>query len=168
MKATMRTVHLVATLLLLLAVTPGTGLAHDKQAAVVHGDQKIEKVWSRETPKGAKVGVGYIVITNTGSAPDRLVAVESPIAMKTQLHTMTMVDGIMKMRALQNGVEIPADGQAVLKPGSDHVMFMGLKTPVLKGQPFMGTLVFEKAGRVEVEFRTVGIGKSPAHAGHGD
>jgi len=56
---------LLAGLLLLL---PGAALAHSQEK----GDLQVRHPWSRETPPGAKVGVGYMEIRNRGAQPDRL------------------------------------------------------------------------------------------------
>lgn len=163
---TKRIVPLAVTFIFLLSGMAGSAAAHDKTRPVVLGPLKIEKIWSRATPKTAEVGAGYIMVTNSGAEADRLMSVVTDIAAETQFHTMSMTDGVMKMRPIEGGVVIPANGRAVLRPGRDHLMFMGLKAPIEKGKPFKATLTFEKAGTVEVTFRTVGIGENPGHAGH--
>ena len=122
------------------------------------GELKIEKVWSRATPKGAKVGAGYLKITNTGSKPDRLVDAKTSISNRVEIHEMNMSGGIMRMRRLPKGLEIPAGQSVTLKPGGYHLMFMELKEAIEKGQSFKATLVFEQAGQVAVEFKASGIG----------
>jgi copper(I)-binding protein len=129
-------------------------------------DLEIEHPWSRATPEGAKVAAGYFKIENDGSAPDRLVAVTGEIAGRAEIHEMAVDDsGVMTMRPLADGIEIPADGTVELKPGSYHVMFMDLKRGVKEGERFKGTLTFEKAGTVEVEFSVDKMGGD--HEGHG-
>lgn len=137
------------------------------------GPIKIEQPWTRATPGGAKVGGGFMKITNTGTTPDRLVAIKTDVSGVVEIHEMKMVDGVMKMRALGAGIEL-APGQTVeLKPGGYHVMFMDLKTPIAKDKPVKATLVFEKAGEVAVEFAVAPIGakslggKSPEKQGQG-
>jgi copper(I)-binding protein len=77
---------------------------------------------------------------------------------------MAVVDGIMKMRPLENGVEIPAGGSVEFKPGGYHLMFMDLARPVKEGESFSGTLTFEKAGTVDVTYEVGPIGgDSPVH-----
>ncbi|MEL7543648.1 MAG: copper chaperone PCu(A)C [Pseudomonadota bacterium] len=131
------------------------------------GDLVIEQPWSRATPKAAKVGAGYLTITNNGAGADRLLAVSSPIAGVTEIHTMTVTDGIMKMRKLQDGIEIPAGESITLAPGGDHVMFMQLKTPIRKDDKIAATLTFEKAGTVNVTFGAVKIGSTPKGVARG-
>ncbi len=129
----------------------------------------VEKAWSRATPAEAKVGIGFATIKNGSDEPDKLVSATTEVAGQTQIHEMTMEDGVMKMRQLTDGLPVPAQGEVVLKPGSYHLMLMDLKQPLEAGQHFAGTLTFEKAGRISVTFDVEGMGaKEPGnpHAGH--
>jgi copper(I)-binding protein len=129
--------------------------AHDFKV----GDLTIDHPWSRATPAGAKVAAGYFVVKNAGSTPDRLVSVSSEISGKGEIHEMSVDgNGVMTMRGLPDGVEIPAGGEVALEPGSFHLMFMDLKSPAKEGEKFKGTLVFEKAGSVDVEFAVEAMG----------
>jgi periplasmic copper chaperone A len=124
----------------------------------------IEAPWVRATPAGAQVAGGYLKVTNTGKDADRLVGGTLPLAASAEVHEMSMTDGIMKMRKLADGLEIKAGQSVELKPGGYHMMFMGLREGLKPGQTIKGTLVFEKAGSVEVEYRIAPIGA--ASAGH--
>ena len=132
-----------------LTVAGGTTLAHDYTV----GGLKIGHPWSRAMPNGAPVAGGFLTITNTGAAPDRLVAATSEAAAKVEIHEMAVIDGIMKMRPLDAGLAVPAGATVELKPGSYHIMFIGPKKPFAKGDMVKGALTFEKAGAVEVEFQ---------------
>jgi copper(I)-binding protein len=46
-------------------------------------------------------------------------------------------------------------------------MLMGLRQPLEKGQKVKGTLVFEKAGTVEIEYAVEALGASSPPGGHG-
>lgn len=123
------------------------------------GDITVEQPWSRATPAGAQVAAGYMVIRNAGAAPDRLLAVASAIAGKVEVHSMSVdAKGVMAMRMVEGGLEIPAGGTVEFKPGGYHLMFVGLKAPPVEGQGFAVTLTFEKAGKVAAEFVVVGMG----------
>ena len=122
------------------------------------GDIVIEAPWSRATPKGASVGVGYLVIRNHGAAPDRLTGGAADFADNISIHEMSMDNGIMRMRELKSGLEIPAHGEVQLSPKGYHVMFTGLKQPLKKGDSVKATLTFEHAGTVAVEFAVGGFG----------
>ncbi len=68
----------------------------------------------------------------------------------------------MKMRPIPGGLAIPAGATVELKPGGFHLMFMGLKRPLVEDETVMVTLTFEKAGAVEVPFA---IGPRDARGG---
>jgi copper(I)-binding protein len=125
------------------------------------GTIEIIHPWSRATPKGASVGVGYVAIRNTGTAPDRLVGGTIAIADDVEIHEMKMDGGVMKMREVQGGLEIKPGETVTLKPSGLHLMFVGLKAPLEKGKPVRGTLAFEHAGKVEVTYEVEAIGGQP-------
>lgn len=141
--------------------------AHDYKA----GDLEIGHPWSREAPLGAKVAGGYVTVTNNGATPDRLVGAGGEIAGKTEIHDMSVdANGVMTMRELGDGVEIPAGGSVELKPGGKHIMFMELNRVPKDGEAFKGVLTFEKAGPVEVEFHVEKVKpgqRKDDHSAHG-
>jgi copper(I)-binding protein len=134
--------------------------------AVVHGAIEVRHPWSRATPATAPSAGGFLTVVNKGDAADRLVAVQSPASDQVQIHEMKMDGTIMRMRELDNGVALPAGQTVELKPGGYHVMFIGLKAPFAKGQKVPATLVFEKAGKVEVEFLVDALGATQPSTRH--
>jgi copper(I)-binding protein len=145
--------------------------AADKKAAAPTfriGALVIEAPWARATPGGAKVAGGYLKITNTGKEADRLVGGSLAVAAEVEFHEMAMTGNVMKMRRLPDGLEIKPGRSVELKPGGYHVMFTGLSAGLKAGQPVKGTLVFQKAGTVEVEYRVAPIGAKSGggHAHH--
>lgn len=151
-----------AAVLALLTGFVGFAQAHEYTL----GTLEIAHPWSRATPGGAKVGGGYLKIENKGDAPDRLLSVSSDIAGKAQVHEMVMsADGMSSMRELTDGLPIPAGQTVELKPGSYHLMFIGLTQPLVEGKDFAATLTFEKAGTVEVRFN---VGPAGAKDGGDD
>ena len=150
-----------------LALVVSSASAHEYKA----GSLEIKHPWARATPKGATVAGGYLKIVNTGNAADRLIGGSTPASGKFEIHEMSMDGGVMKMRALPKGLEIKPGETVELKPGSYHLMFGGLKEPFEQGKRVKGTLQFEKAGTVEVEYAVEAIGGTPggghdAHKGH--
>ena len=127
------------------------------------GTLDIADPWSRATPKGSSVAAGYMKIKNTGSTPDRLISGSSDVSSKFEVHEMTMENGVAKMRPVNGGLEIKPGDTVELKPGSFHVMFVGLKKPLAAGDHITATLTFEKAGTVNVEFDVLAMGVEPAH-----
>lgn len=125
----------------------------DAQAHEVKiGDLVINHPWSRQSPMSASVAAGFLTITNNGKQDDRLVKASSEISPMVQIHDMKMEGDVMKMDELPDGLVIPAGATLELKPRSLHIMFMGLKSPVSEGESFDGTLTFEKAGTVSVDY----------------
>ncbi|WP_375665197.1 copper chaperone PCu(A)C [Bartonella sp. TT121SHDZB] len=116
------------------------------------GDIEILNPWTRETPKDAKVGSGYLYIINHSNTPDRLVSISTNGAKTTEIHSMAVVNDIMKMEKMHNGIEIPGNGEITLKPGGDHIMFLGLSQPFKLGDKISAKLTFEKAGTIHVDF----------------
>lgn len=133
------------------------------------GEIQIDHLYSRAMLPVAKVGGGYLTITNAGEA-DRLVSAQSERAGSVQVHDMQMNDGIMVMRELTDGLDIPAKSTVELKPGGYHMMFMNVTQPFKEGEKVKATLVFEKAGPIDVEFEVgpvAGPKQGGMHTEHG-
>jgi copper(I)-binding protein len=122
------------------------------------GSLEIDQPWTRATPPTAKAGGGFVTITNKGTTPDRLIAVRSAASDKVEIHEMKMDGNVMRMRELDKGVEIPPGATVALKPGGYHIMFMELKAPFAKDAKVPVTLVFEKAGSIDVAMAVQGMG----------
>ncbi|MEJ0076149.1 MAG: copper chaperone PCu(A)C [Alphaproteobacteria bacterium] len=150
------------TSLVLLAGLATSAYAQDYKA----GALVIDHPWTRATPKGATVAGGYLKITNTGSTPDKLIGGSADVARKFEVHEMSMDGGVMKMRELKDGLEIPAGATIELKPGSYHIMMTSISRPLAKGDKVKGSLTFEKAGKVDVEFAVEALGGMPKEHGH--
>jgi len=117
----------------------------------------IDDAWSRATPPGAKIGVGYMTIRNASATADRLVGVSSPACKKVETH-VTIKDGdISRMREVK-GYDIPANGAFELKPGGAHLMLMNLKAPLKEGEKVPVVLKFERAGEVKAELQVRALG----------
>jgi uncharacterized protein YcnI/copper(I)-binding protein len=99
---------------------------------------------------GQPVGGGYVTIKNGGDSDDKLIGVESSVAGRAEIHEMAMVNDVMKMRKLDEGIVIPAGQTVELKPGGLHMMFFDVKKPFAEGDKVPVTLIFEKAGKVDV------------------
>lgn len=141
-----------------LVMFASAAFAHDYKL----GPLVIDHPWSRATPKGANVAGGYLKITNTGPTPDRLIGGTVEAAKRFEIHEMSITGGVMRMRELKDGLEIPAGKTVELKPSSYHVMMMDLSKPFSKGDRVKATLTFEKAGKIAIEFAVEAIGGSPA------
>ncbi len=144
----------VAYALVLTLVAFG-GLAHAQ--GVKAGALMISPPWARATPKGAKVGGGYLSVTNTGTEPDTLTGGSFAQAGHVEIHRMAMEGTVMKMAPVEGGLTIKPGETVMLKPGGYHMMLMDLRAPLAKGATVEGTLVFAKAGTVPVSFHVAAI-----------
>jgi copper(I)-binding protein len=125
------------------------------------GNIEIGHPWSRATPPTAQAAGGFLAITNKGTTPDRLIAVRSAASDKVEIHEMKMDGNVMRMRELEKGLEIPPGGTVELKPGGFHIMFMGLKAPFATDARVPVTLVFEKAGSIDIALTVQAMGAPP-------
>jgi len=135
-------------------------LAHEFKARTII----INHPWSRATPAVAPSAGGYFTVINTGTEPDRLVSIASPLAERVEIHESSIVDGVARMRPLPHGIEIAAGETVELQPGKIHLMFIRPSAPLVEGERFDATLFFEKAGDVDVEFAVQGMGTRPANS----
>lgn len=100
----------------------------------------------------ASAGAAFFAIENTGDEDDRLIDAKADVAKKVELHTHVISDdGVARMMQVEEGFAVPAGGMHLLQRGGDHVMFMGLTTAFADGTVIPLTLVFEKAGTIEVD-----------------
>lgn len=143
---------------------------HDHGAASHHasdvvkvGNLELSGAAAKAMLPGQPVGGGFVTIKNAGSSDDRLVAVESPLAGRSEIHEMAMVDNVMKMRKLGDGIAVPAGKTVELSPGGLHFMFFNVKKPFAEGDMVPATLTFEKAGKVDIMIQ-VGSANGEGHA----
>jgi copper(I)-binding protein len=149
------------------ALTCALLIADNARAADYNvGPIHISDPWARATPKGASSGAAYMTIANSGTASDRVNCVSSDISAQCQIHTMTMDNGVMKMRPVEGGLEIKPGETVTLKPSGLHMMLMDLKHALKQGDTVEATLQFDKAGTVKVMFPVAAIGAT-APGGNG-
>ncbi|WP_373976295.1 copper chaperone PCu(A)C [Chitinibacter sp. SCUT-21] len=130
------------------------------------GQLEIKHPWARESASAASNAGVFMVIHS--AADDQLLQASSDAASKVEIHEMKMSDGVMKMRPI-NAVTLPKGGVTKLAPGSYHIMLLGLKKPLKKGERFPMTLTFAKAGKTTVDVKVEDMtyqAASSSHEGH--
>ncbi|WP_417517020.1 copper chaperone PCu(A)C [Marinobacter sp.] len=137
----------------------------------VHGNIAIEHPWSRPTPPGTPMGVGYMIIRNHSDRDITLVSASTPRAGHVSIHETQMKDGVMRMQPLKNGLTISSGETVELKPHSYHLMLEKLPEPLKEGESIPLTLEFEGAETIEVELSVQSLDadmKEPEmdHSGH--
>ncbi|WP_375569544.1 copper chaperone PCu(A)C [Seohaeicola saemankumensis] len=128
---------------------------------------EVHDAYARSASEMAVTGGAFMIIHNLGGEEDRLIAASSDAAEKVELHTHKEdANGVMRMIHVEEGFELPADGQIVMERGGHHVMFLGLKEPMKQGDMIDLTLTFEKAGDVAVQVE-VDLERMPQAGAHG-
>ena len=123
----------------------------------------VTKSWTRATAEGQRAGAIFCTITNADNTADKLLRVESAAATTVEVHEhITTKDGMMKMQAVEKGLEIPTKGSVELKPGGYHVMLIGLTNQLTKGSTLKASFIFEKAGTIAVEATVLDAGAMSA------
>lgn len=137
------------TLVLALSFLLGVpAVAHE----VTVGDLEIIHASIPQPAASAKSAGGYLAISNNGTEADKLIGVETDFAAKAEVHESKVdADGVGTMEPVP-ALEIPAGQTVNLEQGGYHIMFMGLKETLEEGGMLKATLIFERAGRVEIEF----------------
>jgi periplasmic copper chaperone A len=153
----MRSLLTVLALLATAALVP-RALAHEATNAGV----TVSHPWVRATPGGATVGAAYLEIKTADGVADTLVSASSPVAGRAELHTHIKDGDIMRMRRVDQ-LALVAGQSAVFGPHGNHLMLMDLKAPLKEGDLVKLTLVFAKAGPIEVEATVEPIGATGPH-----
>lgn len=135
-----------ASLSCLLAMAVG---ATDAASAYM----SIEHARCAATAPGATVGACTLVLRNLGGEADRLVAVETHLARRVEIHVTTMTDGIMRMRPMARGVEIAAGEAVDFRARGYHLMLLELQAPLTPEETVEASLIFARAGAARVVFR---------------
>lgn len=106
---------------------------------------------------GTPVVGGYAIIANTGEEDDVLISAATDAAGRVELHEMAMDGDVMRMRALPDGIAVPAGETVVLRPGGVHLMLMDLAGPVTLGETRDVTLAFSSGAEVTAPFTVAAL-----------
>jgi len=141
--------------------TPSDDVLHDirlllEEAAAVAQESAIvlEKPWVRRAvampdakPGAPATAGGYVTVVNRGKTPDALISAAADVAERVEVHETRSMAGMMMMQKVAR-VELAPGARVELKPGSYHLMLIGLKRSLTPGQTVTLTLEFERAGRI--------------------
>lgn len=139
--------YCLSVVVLALALVAPTALAHEYS----QGPVRVDHPWSRPTPPGTPMGVGYMSISNSGSSDITLMGAATPRAGRVSIHETSMHDGVMRMAPVKGGLPIPAGTSVELKPHSFHLMLEKLTSPLREGENIPLTLSFEGAEDLQVD-----------------
>jgi len=114
----------------------------------------VQDPYVRLAPPNAPATGAFMVIKNNGDTDIKVLKADNPASRVTELHTHINDGGVMKMRPVP-AIEIKAKGEAVLKPGSLHVMLIDLKAPMKEGDVVPITLSFDDGSSKQVDAKVV-------------
>jgi hypothetical protein len=161
--------YCLSVFVLALALIAPTAIAHDYS----QGQVNVDHPWSRPTPPGTPMGVGYMTISNSGSSDITLIGAATPRAGNVSIHETRMHDGVMRMAPVKGGLPIPAGATVELKPHSFHLMLEKLKSPLGEGESIPLTLSFDGAEDMQIELTVKPLDggmmkkQDMDHSGHG-
>ncbi len=138
-------------------------MAHEHHAA--KQSITVQAPWARASAGMARAGAAFMTITNHTAHGDRLLAAQTNVSKRAELHTHIMEGAVMRMRSIPH-IDIPAGKSVKLRPGKHHVMLMGLHNPLREGSHFPLTLEFEKAGKVQIKVMVKGAAANAKPSGH--
>lgn len=126
-------------------------------------DVEVSDAWCRASLPGAAAAACYVTLTATGE--DRLVGAETVAAARTEIHTMSMAGGVMRMRPL-DGLDLPRGRAVALRPGGEHLMLISPTAPLQAGDTVTLTLRFRRAAPASLQAPVRAAPGAGAHAGH--
>jgi copper(I)-binding protein len=121
------------------------------------GSVTVTGAYLRATPPNAQSAGAYLTLSNSGSDADTLVSASSEAASDISIHSMSMVDGVMKMAPVEGGLAIPPGGSVSLEPMGYHLMLTGMEQPFVEGACVEMVLHFAKAGDLPIELNIGGF-----------
>ncbi|MFN4058511.1 MAG: copper chaperone PCu(A)C [Roseinatronobacter sp.] len=135
--------------------------------AFAHEGVHVEDAYARASTAMSQTGAAFMRLENHSGAEIRLIEARSEIAARVELHThLQDANGVMRMIEVKDGFPIPPHGQHMLMRGGDHVMFMGLRAPLVQGAEVPLTLVFDNGEVIDVMV-PVDMERAPEAGAHG-
>jgi copper(I)-binding protein len=117
----------------------------------------VEDAWSRASIGITRPGAAYMKINNAGSETKVLIGLRTGLAMKPEVHLSSIDDKGVSSMLPAGEIEIAPGETIELKPGSLHVMLMGLRRPMVEGDTFFLTLLFADDNEITVKVPIFGI-----------
>ena len=159
MKSLLRNLTLAATLFTAgSAFADSHGGMHDMQQGAV----QIQHAYARAVPPGQSNSAAFMTLHNQSDTANALISASSPVSRVAELHTHTMDGGMMKMRKIEK-IDLPAKGEAVLKPGGLHIMLIGLKEQLKPGMKVELTLNFADGSQSMISMPVQQVMQSMGH-----
>lgn len=148
---------LLASAAIALAATE-PALAHE----AAKGTITVLHPWARATAAGATTSPAFMEIRASAAGGDRLIAAQSSVAKRIELHQTVSQSGGAGTTAVKS-IAVPAGTSVVLGPRGPALMLLDLAAPLKEGDLVKLSLVFEKAGEISVEATVEAAGATGPH-----
>ncbi len=119
---------------------------------VMASDLMIKDAWIRAMPPVSKVTGGFLTIHNHSSKDISLIAASVDFSDRVEIHEHAHVDGMMKMREVEGGIVVPANGMVELKPGGYHLMMMDVEKIPAEGEIVQVEMEFSNGETMTANF----------------
>lgn len=112
------------------------------------GDIDVVDPWTVAAVAGTERAEVYLTLVNHSTTPDRLVGARSDVARAVRL----AAPGEAAVARFGRGapIDVAFSRPLTLRPGTAHVQLTGLRRALVRGESFTLTLVFARAGAVDV------------------
>ncbi len=135
-----------------LALLPVAAFAADPAPTI-----ELSHVWARASASATGNSAAYVTLHNAGTTADTLIGAATDAAAKAEVHQSKMENGVATMAPVP-ALEIAPGATVEMKPGSYHIMLLGLKAPLAAGQTIALTLSFEHAGAIQTTAKIESMG----------
>tara|TARA_R110002110_G_scaffold85816_6_gene223988 strand:+ start:26669 stop:27133 length:465 start_codon:yes stop_codon:yes gene_type:complete len=148
---------MIARMLAVTLLLVGFGFAPVTASAQERNTVQIVEPWARASIGTSRPAAAYLTAQNKGRETVWLVGVETPVAVRAEIHRIIRDGDVLSMQSAGD-VEIPPAGSVTLAPGGLHVMLMNLRQPIVRGSEFPLVLRFSNGERLEVTVPVMGPG----------
>ncbi|HEY9034645.1 MAG TPA: copper chaperone PCu(A)C [Pseudomonadales bacterium] len=134
---------------------------------VVASDLRIDNAYARASIPGQNTSAAFATLHNDSRQELRLQSLQSDAAGRVELHRHEQLDGMMRMRKVDN-FSLPAGASVDLKAQGMHLMLLDLAAPLVAGQTIRIELCFGQQCSSH-DFAVTGIAdepQTPAHSHH--
>lgn len=111
----------------------------------------MSDAWVKAVSDDEEMSAAFGVLTNASADGITLVSASTSVAGMVELHEVVMKDGSMVMQPKEGGIPVPAEGEATLEPGGDHIMLMELGGTIEPGEVVTLELEFDDGSSITVD-----------------
>ena len=111
---------------------------------------RVDDAYVRLAAAPKNPAAAYFMVVG-GPSADRLMDVSSPVVIRTEMHESMTSGGMMSMKPIEGGVEIPAGGAVEFKPGGKHVMMFNVNPGIVPPRTLPMIFTFASGERITVD-----------------